>query len=107
MTEPDSLLVYFALACMWIGGYATGRGRVVKALVAWADWQLASAPTRSLRFWVTLPVVLTAAACLFVTRPRRTWTNYHAWKAQQQPAPDPQPAPSTAAHCGHETNRDT
>ncbi|MFJ7489740.1 hypothetical protein ACIQZB_00515 [Streptomyces sp. NPDC097727] len=97
MTEQDRLLVCFALACAWVGGYSIGRARTLKALVAWADWQLAHATTRSPRFWVALPIVLTAAAWLWITRPRRTWTNYQAWKARQQPAPDPQPAPSTPA----------
>ncbi|MFE3149118.1 hypothetical protein ACFXJ6_21090 [Streptomyces sp. NPDC059218] len=107
MTEHDRLLVYVALACMWIAGYATGRGRVIKAIVAWADWQLAYATPRSPGFWVAVPVVLTAAACLWIARPRRTWTNYQAWKARQQLAPGPQPGASTAAHQDHDTNGST
>ncbi|MET8747236.1 hypothetical protein [Streptomyces sp. NPDC004728] len=83
MTEHDRLLVYIALACVWIAGYAAGRGRLMKALAAWADWQLAYATRRSPRFWAALPVVLTAAAWLWITRPRRTWTNYQSWKARQ------------------------
>lgn len=86
MTQQDWLLVYFALACMWIGGYATGRGRVVKTIVRWADRQVASASRRSPRFWLALPIVVAAAACLWVFRPRRTLTSYRAWKAQQTPA---------------------
>ncbi|WP_406321772.1 hypothetical protein [Streptomyces sp. NBC_00519] len=86
MTQQDSLLVYFALACMWIGGYAAGRGRVAKALVAWADRQVGHASRRSPRFWIALPVVLAAAACLWTFRPRRTLNSYRAWKAWQNPA---------------------
>lgn len=93
MTEQDSLLVYFALACMWIGGYATGRGRIVKALVVWADRQVGSASRRSPRFWLGLPIVLVAAACLWVFRPRRTLTSYRAWKTRQHPAIPYGPAP--------------
>lgn len=94
MTQQDWLLISFALACMWIGGYATGRGCVVKALVAWADWQVASASRRSPRFWLALPIVLVAAACLWVFRPRRTLTTYRAWKARQQPVPAPRRDPN-------------
>lgn len=108
MTEQDWLLLYFALACMWIGGYATGRGRIVRSLVRWADWQVASAPQQSPRFWIALPIVLAAAGCLWVFRPRRTWTNYQAWKARPRPASPPRYNPDRSAHRGaHDTNGDT
>ncbi|MDQ0961965.1 hypothetical protein QFZ66_005843 [Streptomyces sp. B4I13] len=83
----DTRLLVVALACMWVGGYATGRGRLVRGVVRWADWQVAYAPRRSPRFWTALPILLVSAACLWIFRPRRTLTNYLAWKARHPPAP--------------------
>ncbi|MEU0060724.1 hypothetical protein [Streptomyces sp. NPDC006334] len=83
MSGHDRLLIYFALACMWIGGYATGRGRWVHALVNWADWQVVYAHRRTLCFWIAVPIVLAAAAGLWLRRPRRTLANYRAWRARR------------------------
>lgn len=87
MTQQERLLVCFALACMWIGGYAAGRARIVRGLVRWADWQVATVSQRSPRFWIAVPIVAVAAGCLWVFRPRRTLANYRTWKARQQPVP--------------------
>ncbi|KUN32475.1 hypothetical protein AQJ11_02825 [Streptomyces corchorusii] len=70
-----------ALACMWIGGYATGRGRPIRELTSWADWQFCYASRRSPWFWVAVPIVFTAVAGLFLVRPRRS---LHNWRASRE-----------------------
>ncbi|CAM5480842.1 MULTISPECIES: hypothetical protein [Streptomyces] len=67
-----------ALACMWIGGYATGRGRPIRELTSWADWQFCYASRRSPWFWIAVPIVVTAVAGLIVFRPRRSLRNWRA-----------------------------
>lgn len=71
----NTQLLVIALACMWIGGYATGRGRPVHCLVIWADWQFSYRPRRSARFWIAAPIVLLAAAALW-TLHSRPWRNH-------------------------------
>lgn len=71
MTDVDRLLIGVALACMWMGGYATGRGRPARALVAWADWHYTIAPRSDPRFWIAAPIVAAAVCCLWAFRPRR------------------------------------
>jgi hypothetical protein len=76
VTGRDWALIYLALACMWVGGYATGRGRPVRGLVAWADQQFTHASRRSPWFWLAAPVVAVAACGLLVFRPRRSLRNW-------------------------------
>ncbi|GGZ72976.1 hypothetical protein ACFOOM_01180 [Streptomyces echinoruber] len=70
--------VALALACVWAGGYATGRGRPVRALTTWADWQVAYTSRRSPWFWLAVPIVAAAIAGLIVFRPRRSLRNWRA-----------------------------
>ncbi|WP_405961199.1 hypothetical protein OG235_36665 [Streptomyces sp. NBC_00024] len=105
----DTQLLAIALACMWIGGYATGRGRPVHCLVIWADWQFSYRPRRSARFWIAAPIVLLAAAALWTLHPRRTAAIRRAWRRHpvRPPAPAPTYDPQWAAHRrGHHTNGD-
>ncbi|MFF6801069.1 hypothetical protein [Streptomyces sp. NPDC012616] len=103
----DTQLLALALACMWVGGYATGRGRIVRRLVRWADWQVACASRHSPWFWTAVPILLVSAGCLWVFRPHRTLANYRAWKAREEPVPVPRRDPNWAARRAHDTNGDT
>ncbi|EMF31112.1 hypothetical protein H114_00747 [Streptomyces gancidicus BKS 13-15] len=94
MSDRDVLLVCIALACMWVGGYATGRGRPVRAVVAWADWHFTTAPRRSPRFWAAAPVVVAAVCCLWLFRPRRSLRNWRAWREHDRRRALPTQTPS-------------
>lgn len=80
MTDRAWLLICFALACMWVGGYAAGRGRPIRDLVAWADWHFTTAPRRSPHFWIAAPIAVIAFGALWVLRPRRSAHNWRAWR---------------------------
>ncbi|MFF5655259.1 hypothetical protein [[Kitasatospora] papulosa] len=103
MTGPDALPVAFALACMWVGGYATGRGRLVRELLAWADWKVAYAPRRSPAFWVAVPVVVVACCCLWAFRPLRTLHHWRAARERDRRRPLPRPARPGHTHPTEET----
>lgn len=94
MTDVDRLLIGVALACMWIGGYATGRGRPARALVAWADWHYTIAPRSDPRFWIAAPIVAAAVCCLWAFRPRRSWRNWRAWHHRDRQRALPTHTPS-------------
>jgi hypothetical protein len=73
-----------ALACAWISGDAIGRGRPGRALTAWADWQVVTAPRRSASFWAGAVVVATVACVLIALRPRRSIRNWRAWRERDR-----------------------
>jgi hypothetical protein len=79
MTGEDWALTV-AVVCMWVGGYATGRGRPIRRLVAWADWQYQWASRRAVWFWLGAAIVAVAIAGCLLFRPYRSWRNWHAWR---------------------------
>ncbi|MET7809817.1 hypothetical protein ABZT26_03020 [Streptomyces sp. NPDC005395] len=80
MTGDNWARIAVALACMWVGGYATGRGRPVRELVAWADWQVSYRPRTAPQFWLAVPIIAAAVAALWITHPRRTAANWRSWQ---------------------------
>ncbi|MBT2492347.1 hypothetical protein J7E96_28325 [Streptomyces sp. ISL-96] len=95
--------LWLALAAAVLTGYAAGRARPWQRLIDWAQDQVTQRPTRSLGFWLAVPVLLVGLAVLWTCHPRRSAANVRSWRQDRTPPAVPRLDPDWAARRGART----